>query len=92
MLIGMSAYAKDYYVYVCAESEDEVALIRFDGKKNICRKNNPCGVWPLEIEGPHGITLLQMGKIGIYQWRMGCPMVIFINTKLEQINLLSVLN
>jgi len=47
MLIGMSAYAKDYYVYVCAESEDEVALIRFDGKKAYVEKNNPC--WRLAI-------------------------------------------
>ena len=28
--------ANDYYIYVCAESEDEVALIKFDGKKSCC--------------------------------------------------------
>ena len=30
--------ANDYYVYVCAESEDEVALIKFDGKKLLLKK------------------------------------------------------
>ena len=44
--------AKDYYIYVAAESEDEVALIRFDGKTAHVEKRIPVGVWPLEIEGP----------------------------------------
>ena len=30
--------ANDYYVYVCAESEDEVALIKFDGKRAVVEK------------------------------------------------------
>ena len=36
LLILISAFtlsAKDYYIYCATESEDEVALIRFDGKK-----------------------------------------------------------
>ena len=52
----------DYYIYVCAESEDEVALIRFDGKKAHVEKRIPVGVWPLEIEGPHGITVAPDGE------------------------------
>ena len=54
--------ANDYYVYVCAESEDEVALIKFDGKKAVVEKTIPVGVWPLEIEGPHGITVAPDGQ------------------------------
>ena len=48
----------DYYIYCTAESEDEVALIRFDGKVAHVEKRIPVGVWPVEIEGPHGITCL----------------------------------
>ena len=39
-----SVLANDYYVYVCAESEDEVALIKFDGKKAVVEKTIPVGV------------------------------------------------
>ena len=73
MLIGMSAYAKDYYVYVCAESEDEVALIRFDGKKAYVEKTIPVGVWPLEIEGPHGITVAPDGEHWYLSMAHGMP-------------------
>ena len=41
--------AKDYFVYCAAESEDEVALIRFDGKKAYVEKRIQVGVWPVEI-------------------------------------------
>ena len=33
LIFSTTSKANDYYVYVCAESEDEVALIKFDGKK-----------------------------------------------------------
>ena len=49
--------AQNYYVYVTAESEDEVSLIRFDGKKAEAIKTIPVGVWPADIEGPHGLTV-----------------------------------
>ncbi|MDF9796100.1 DNA-binding beta-propeller fold protein YncE [Catalinimonas alkaloidigena] len=54
--------AQDYYVYVAAESEDEVALIKFDGEKAETIKRIPVGVWPAEIEGPHGMTVAPDGK------------------------------
>lgn len=54
--------AQDYYIYVTAESEDEVALIKFDGKKAETIKRIPVGVWPAENEGPHGITVSPDGK------------------------------
>ncbi|MDD9887038.1 MAG: YncE family protein, partial [Candidatus Marinimicrobia bacterium] len=61
--IGMSGLlARDYYLYVAAESEDEVALIRFDGKTAHVEKRIPVGVWPLEIEGPHGLSVSPDGE------------------------------
>lgn len=62
MLIVYSAYGTDYYIYVTAESEDEVALIKFDGIKAETIKRIPVGKWPAEIEGPHGITVAPDGK------------------------------
>ena len=52
-----SSVAQNYYIYVTAESEDEVALVKFDGKKAETIKRIPVGVWPAENEGPHGITV-----------------------------------
>ena len=49
--------AQQYYVYVTAESEDEVAIVAFDGQEAKAVKRIPVGVWPAEIEGPHGITI-----------------------------------
>ncbi|MEQ9442005.1 MAG: YncE family protein [Cyclobacteriaceae bacterium] len=62
LLSLLSAQAQDYYVYVTAESEDEVALIKFDGSDTEVVKRIPVGVWPAEIEGPHGITVAPDGK------------------------------
>jgi len=64
---------KDYYLYVCAESEDEVALIKFDGKKAVVEKTIPVGVWPLEIEGPHGITVSPDGEHWYLSMAHGMP-------------------
>ena len=58
----VSLNAQNYYVYVAAESEDEVALIKFDGKKAETIKEIPVGIWPAENEGPHGITVAPDGK------------------------------
>lgn len=47
----------DYFVYVAAESEDEVALIRFgpDGAEVV--ETIVVGLYPTEIDGPHGLTV-----------------------------------
>ena len=65
--------AQDYYVYVTAESEDEVALVKFDGKKVETIKTIPVGVWPAEIEGPHGITVDPSGKYWYLSLAHGNP-------------------
>ncbi len=56
-----------YYVYVCAESDDTIALVRFmpsgPGKGTMeVTKTIPVGIWPTEIEGPHGITVHPDGQ------------------------------
>ncbi len=54
--------APGYYAYVCAESDDTVALVRFvpsgpgSGMMEVV-KTIPVGIWPDEIEGPHGIDV-----------------------------------
>ena len=54
--------APTYWVYVAAESEDEVALVRFGPGGASIEKTIPVGVWPTEIEGPHGIRVSPDGE------------------------------
>ena len=70
---SFAAFPNDYYVYVCAESEDEVALIKFDGREAVVEKTIPVGVWPLEIEGPHGITVSPDGEHWYLSMAHGMP-------------------
>lgn len=65
--------AQEYYVYVTAESEDEVALVKFDGKKAETVERIPVGVWPAENEGPHGITVSPDGKYWFLSLAHGNP-------------------
>ena len=52
----------DYYVYVCAESADEVYKVRFDGEKAEVADIIEVGYQPPEIEGPHGLTVSPDGE------------------------------
>ncbi|MDW3652270.1 MAG: YncE family protein [Bacteroidia bacterium] len=52
-----SLFAQNYYAYATAESEDEVALVKFDGEKAEAIQRIPVGYIPTEIEGPHGISV-----------------------------------
>ena len=54
---AQSAPDSSYYVYVCAESDDEVALVRYgpDGLRVV--KTIVVGRLPAETEGPHGIRV-----------------------------------
>lgn len=65
--------AQNYYIYVTAESEDEVALVKFDGKKATIEETIPVGVWPAEIEGPHGINVSPDGKYWYLSLAHGNP-------------------
>ncbi len=62
LVCSLHSKGQEYYFYATAESEDEVALIKFDGKEAKVEKTIPVGVWPAEIEGPHGITVDPDGK------------------------------
>ena len=37
----------NYYIYVTAESQDEVHVVKFDGEKAVVIKDIPVGVWPV---------------------------------------------
>jgi DNA-binding beta-propeller fold protein YncE len=47
----------DYWIYVAAESEDEVALIRFGPGGAKVQQTIPVGSYPTDIDGPHGIAV-----------------------------------
>lgn len=66
--------AQDYYLYVAAESEDEVHLIHFNAEteKAEISKTINVGKMPTEIDGPHVSQFHQMENIGLFQ----LPMVI----------------
>ena len=54
--------SQDYYVYVAAESDDQVSVLKFDGKEIIETDRVSVGIMPTENEGPHGITVDPNGK------------------------------
>lgn len=47
----------EYWFYVAAESEDEVALIRFGPDGASVEEAIPVGSYPTDIDGPHGIAV-----------------------------------
>jgi DNA-binding beta-propeller fold protein YncE len=73
LISTLSLSAEDYYIYCATESEDEVALIRFDGTTAHVEKRIPVGVWPVEIEGPHGITVSPDGDYWYLSMAHGLP-------------------
>ena len=54
--------SREYYAYVCAESEDEVALVRFGPSGIEVTKTITVGSFPAETEGPHGINVSPGGR------------------------------
>ncbi len=54
--------SRNYYAYVCAESEDEVSLVRFGPSGIEVTKTITVGSFPAEIEGPHGINISPGGR------------------------------
>ncbi len=72
-LTSFFSNAQKYYVYVAAESEDEVALVSFDGKEAKTEQRIPVGFIPKEIEGPHGITVDQNGQYWYLSMAHGTP-------------------
>ncbi|MFQ5529011.1 MAG: YncE family protein [Gemmatimonadota bacterium] len=56
-LAAQEGPAGDYYVYVAAESQDEVALVRFGPGGAEVAETIVVGIYPTEIDGPHGLTV-----------------------------------
>lgn len=57
-----SAVPGDYYLYVAAESDDEVALVRFGPDGTEVAQTIPVGLYPTETDGPHGIVVDPMNE------------------------------
>ncbi len=53
---------RSYYVYVCAESDDEVAIVRYGPRGVQVVKTVRVGSYPAETEGPHGVTVDPDGR------------------------------
>ncbi|MCP9290699.1 MULTISPECIES: YncE family protein [Gracilimonas] len=70
-----NSYAQDYYVYVAAESDDEVHLVHFDGEtqKGEIAETIRVGTWPQENEGPHGLTISPDGEHWFVSIAHGMP-------------------
>lgn len=67
--------AQDYYLYVAAESEDQVHLVHFNAenqKADIAKTIN-VGRFPTEIDGPHGITVSPDGEYWFVSIAHGNP-------------------
>ena len=73
LLFSLSLSAQNYYIYVTAESEDEVAVVKFDGEKAETIERIQVGYIPTEIEGPHGITVGPEGKYWYLSMAHGLP-------------------
>ena len=53
---------KNYYVYVAAESDDAVYLLKLGPEGGQVVKRIPVGIYPTEIEGPHGVRISPDGR------------------------------
>ena len=67
--------SQTYYVYVAAESDDTVSLIKFTGDNDKAEEIERINVGslPTEIEGPHGITVDPNGKYWYLTLAHGSP-------------------
>ncbi len=52
----------NYFVYVAAESDDTVDLVRFGPDGGELVRRIPVGILPNEIEGPHGVRVSPDGR------------------------------
>lgn len=70
-----NTHAQNYYVYVAAESEDQVHLVHFDAetRKADIAKTIDVGRYPTEIDGPHGLTVSPDGEYWFVSIAHGNP-------------------
>ncbi len=67
------AQESEYFVYVAAESADEIYCVRFDGSKATVHQVIDVGYQPTEIEGPHGLTVGPEGRYWFLSMAHGKP-------------------
>ena len=72
-LFAAQTQAQNYFVYVAAESDDTVSLLKFDGDDISELERFDVGYYPTEIEGPHGITVGPKGKYWYLSLAHGNP-------------------
>ncbi|GAB5407860.1 MAG: YncE family protein [Balneolaceae bacterium] len=74
-IIVSEAFSQDYYMYVAAESEDQVHLIRFSAtsEEASIAKTIEVGRIPTEIDGPHGISVSPDGEYWFVSIAHGNP-------------------
>ena len=70
---GQTRPSRSYYVYVCAESDDQVALVRYGPNGADVVKTIPVGSFPAETEGPHGINVSPDGRYWYVSLAHGFP-------------------
>ena len=73
LLIFNIGFSQEYYVYVAAESDDQVSVLKFDGNEIQETDRVSVGVMPTENEGPHGITIDPNGKYWYLSLAHGNP-------------------
>jgi len=61
-LLAQDSPQADYYVYVAAESQDEVALVRFGPGGAEVVRTIEASLNPTDIDGPHGIAVSPDGS------------------------------
>ncbi len=73
--VGQDSFfpTRSYYVYVCAESEDEVAVVRYGPAGLEVVKTVTVGSYPTETEGPHGVALDPSGQYWYVSIAHGFP-------------------
>ena len=71
--LGFAPVEQDYFVYVTAESADEVYVVHFDGQQAGIQSMVEVGYMPTEIEGPHGLTVEPGGKHWYLSMAHGMP-------------------
>jgi len=70
---AQSESGHSYYAYVCAESDDEVALVRFGPNGTEVLKRISVGSFPAENEGPHDINVSPDGRHWYVSLAHGMP-------------------
>ena len=64
---------RNYFVYVCAESDDTVHKLRYGPGGLAEVKSIPVGAFPSETEGPHGINVSPDGRYWFLSIAHGMP-------------------